>query len=333
MLLMNPAKVATCELCDVELPADASSCFCIHCVFVRMLEGTDSNAGLMAGAEPRPVARTFEGYQLMEELGRSATAVVFRAREISRDRIVALKVFPGGLLAGDEAMARFQAEAAGIARLDHPNILPIYDLGELAGQPYFTMRFLAGTNLAGRIGEFLSQPKRVAILVERIARAVHFAHGLGVLHSRLGAENILLDEEGEPFVTDFHLSEVGGRALPSDAGSVACLAPEQVREETIDARTDVYGLGTVLFQLLTGELPFQGDNNFELMRAVVEQRPRRLIPANEGLAAISLKCLSKDPDRRYATAEQLAADLADWCSGKAITAAVEDGMPELGPCG
>lgn len=326
---MNQEGAKKCKLCEEALPAAASGRFCTRCVFLRMLDGTNAEFG-KADSPSCTERRKFEDYEILEEISRSASAVVFKAREVSLDRIVALKVLPRGWGIAAEEMARVEAEAAVIARLDHSNILPIYDFGELALQPYLSMRFVVGASLAGRIGEFFGRPKRIGMLMEKIARAIQFAHEQGVLHLRLEPGNVLVGPEGEPFVTDFHAPEFGPGSLLAADAAVAHLAPEQVREESVDERTDVYSLGSVLFQLLTGEPPFAGGSTYDTLKAVVENSPRPLTPTDEGLAAISLKCLSKQRDRRYASAAQMADDLVNWRSGRPVVASGEALVSDTG---
>jgi WD40 repeat protein/serine/threonine protein kinase len=272
-------------------------------------------------------------FELLEELGRGGMAIVYRARQKSVARIVALKLLhPGRMLSADE-VERFQREAEIVARLEHPHIVPLYDAGEDRGQPWCAMKFVPGGSLAERISEFRSAPDRrlrfaaMAELVRNVALAIHHAHQRGVLHRDLKPSNILLDQEGLPMVTDFGLS----RALDCDSalthtgafiGSPAYTAPEQAASDgqDITVAADIYGVGAILYELLGGRPPFSGETPLETLRQVVEAPPiaphltDSSIPAD--LETICLKCLEKDPAKRYGTAQELSEDLSRFLRGE-----------------
>jgi WD40 repeat protein len=270
------------------------------------------------------------GYEDLSLLGRGGMGVVYKARDIHLNRYVALKMLTGGAFAAPSERERFSREAEAIAHLDHPNIVPVYEVGEATGIPYFSMKYYAGGSLAQHKCEPWSDPRTVARLVESTARAIHHAHQRGILHRDLKPSNILLDEDGRPHVADFGLAKrFDPGAGPSDvstvAGTPAYMAPEQAagRGELTTA-SDVYGLGVILYELLCGTPPFDGDSPLAVLRQLNEQTPPKLTNRNghvpRDLETIAFKCLEKDPHRRYESAQELADDLARWQSGKPILA-------------
>lgn len=271
------------------------------------------------------------GYEILGELGRGGMGVVFRARQLRPNREVALKMILAGRYASRRDLNRLQNEAEAIATLDHPNIVPVLDLGEHEGLPYFTMRLIAGGSLARRPSMFLDDPRAAARLVLVIAGAVHHAHQRGILHRDLKPANILLDDEGQPHVTDFGLakriqSDVDLTLPGSVLGSPAYMAPEQASGDLskITTATDVYGLGAILYTMLTGLPPLQNssaDDALDRLRNVDPPAPSRInsrVPRS--LETVCRKCLEKDPTRRYTSAADLAADLRRWLGGEPIAA-------------
>jgi WD40 repeat protein len=271
-------------------------------------------------------------YELIEVLGRGGMGVVWRARQRRLNREVALKMIPAGEFAGPEAVRRFLNEAEAVAQLEHPHIIPIYEIGEVARRHFFSMRLVVGCSLADRLAQLPRPelPDAVAILI-KVANAVHYAHQRGVLHRDLKPGNILLDAQGEPHVADFGLARrLEGESQLTLAGTIlgspAYMAPEQAagQPDRVTTAADVYSLGAILFELLTGRPPFRGDTPLETLRRAAEQdppRPRTLNPAvDHDLETISLKCLEKVPARRYASAEALAEDLERWRRREPITA-------------
>jgi hypothetical protein len=255
--------------------------------------------------------------------------VVYRARQISLNRVVAVKMILAGRLATAADVRRFRSEAEATANLDHPHIVPLYEIGEHEGQHYFSMRFVEGGSLDQRIKAEPLGAGGAARLLVTVARAVHYAHGRGVLHRDLKPSNILLDERGEASVTDFGLAKL----LAADdtvtspgaiSGTPSYMAPEQASGRTalVGTGTDVYGLGAILYELLTGRPPFRGETALETLKLVASEEPRRpraFDPTlDPDLEAICLRCLEKDPGRRYPSAESLAEDLERWLIGRAI---------------
>jgi serine/threonine protein kinase len=252
-------------------------------------------------------------FELLEEIAVGGMGVIFKARQRSLDRVVALKTIrPGALRAGDDAARRFRIEAEAVARLDHPSIVPIYEMGEHRGSPFLCLKLIEGVDLERHLDRLRPEPSTTARLMADVARAVHYAHQRGILHRDLKPSNILIDRRGRPHVTDFGLA----RSLGADSrmtqtgqilGTPSYMAPEQVSGPRGEVTTaaDVYGLGAVLYTLLGGRPPFQADTVYETLRLVREQEPAPLRPRSPGvdrdLEAICLKCLEKDPRRRYAS--------------------------------
>lgn len=276
------------------------------------------------------VPHSIPGFEILGELGRGGMGVVYKARDVHLNRTVALKTLFGGALSTPTQRDQFRREAEAIAHLDHPNIVPVYEVGEANGCPYFSMKFFAGGSLARRDRRPRDDFNKIARLVETTARAVHHAHQRGILHRDLKPSNILLDDEGGPHVADFGLAKrFDPQSGPSDvstiAGTPGYMAPEQaISGRDLTTATDVYGLGAILYELLSGRPPFEGDSPLALLRQLVEDSPPRLasfrpnVPRD--LETIAFKCLEKEPRRRYETAQELAEDLHRWQSGRPIRA-------------
>ena len=271
------------------------------------------------------------GYDILGVLGRGGMGVVYKARQRDANRTVALKMILAGTLASAADVQRFRSEAEAAARLDHPHIVPIYEVREHQGQPYFTLKFLDGGSLAQQRGRFVSEPKETARIVALIAQAVHHAHQRGILHRDLKPANVLLDAAGEPYITDFGLAKrLDGDSELTQSGAIlgspAYMAPEQAAGQTgaVTTLTDVYALGAILYELLTGRPPFQGATILETLKQAQEQEPapprQRNAGVDSGLEAICLKCLSRDPQQRYATAAALADDLERLRAGEPTAA-------------
>jgi WD40 repeat protein len=333
----------TCSKCGAKLLPDAPQQFCSACLLESALQDA---AEELPGEPPRGVShgpgrgglKDFGNYGLLEELGRGAQGVVYRARQKDLDRIVALKVVALGSWATQAHLKRFRLEAAAAARLEHPQIVPIYEVGERDGCCYFSMRLVEG----GRLDQLLARGplpgRRTAELLASLARTVHFAHQHGLLHRDIKPANVLLDAQGLPHLTDFGLAKLVEQQSTLTRtidvmGTPAYMSPEQAAGDTraLSTSTDVYGLGAVLYHMLTGSPPFAGGTTYETIRLVQETEPRlpKLLnpAADRELQTICLKCLRKEPAGRYGSAETLAEDLERWLRGEPIHAR-QVGTPE-----
>jgi eukaryotic-like serine/threonine-protein kinase len=302
--------------------------------------GRESSAGSPPTFEPR---QRVGDYEILEEIGRGGMGVVFRARQISLDRIVALKMILRGELASASDLTRFRGEAESAARLHHPNVTAVYEIGDHEGQPFFSMQFVEGTTLARRIAEGPLAAREAARLLLPVCRAIAEAHRNGLLHRDLKPSNILIDRKGHPYVSDFGLAKRVtadvSRAEGDDAhtlsvlthsgaivGTPGYMAPEQAAGNRGDVgrTTDVYGLGALLYATLTGRAPFQSASPVDTVLQVLEQDPlppRLLNPAVDAdLEMIALRCLQKPAELRYATADELADDLERFLANEPVAA-------------
>jgi TolB-like protein/tRNA A-37 threonylcarbamoyl transferase component Bud32/Tfp pilus assembly protein PilF len=342
--------IRICRKCGAKIFADAPEGLCPKCVLKAALGnfldspvaagddgGTDENEANAAATQTRKSTRAAQllgelgDYELLEEIGRGGQGVVFRARQRSLNRTVALKVISLGQWASKAHLKRFRLEAEAAARLEHPGIVPIHEVGERDGSCYFSMKFIQGGQL-DEVAKREPMPIRRAVeLIAKIARTVHYAHEHGILHRDIKPGNILLDQEGEPHLTDFGLarlveSESSVTQTLDVLGTPSYMAPEQAtgNNSAISSVTDVYGLGAVLYQLLTGQPPFAGGATYETIKLLLDTEPRqpRLLnpKIDRDLSTICLKCLEKDPKRRYPSALTLAEDLEHWLKHEPIRA-------------
>src|SRR5438874_9379339 len=352
-----------CPKCGAQIPPDAPEGGCPGCLLetglgllsdppvpggdpsaIASAKGDDGGCAenveantVAAARRSKKAARAAEmlgelgDYELVEEVGSGGQGVVFRARQKSLNRTVALKVISLGQWASKAHLKRFRREAEAAASLDHPNIVPIYEVGEREGACYFSMKFVEGGQLDEVVKRAPMSIRQAAELIAKVARTVHYAHEHGILHRDIKPGNILLDAKGEPLLTDFGLArlveaESTVTRTKEVMGTPSYMAPEQAvgNNAAVGSATDVYGLGAVLYQLLTGHPPFAGGATYETIKLLLDTEPRqpRLLnpKVDRELSTICLKCLEKDPKRRYSSALALAEDLEHWLKHEPILA-------------
>jgi len=325
--MTNASRV--CAECGATVFADAPQGVCSVCLFRTGLASLDNKDDQAFEPTVARMSKDFGDYELLEEIGRGGQGVVYRARQKSLNRIVALKVIGLAHWATEAHVKRFRLEAEAAASLNHPCIVPIYEVGERDGACYFSMGLVEGGQLDAVAKREPIPIRRAAELIAKLARTVSYAHEHGILHRDIKPGNILLDAKGEPHLTDFGLA----RLVETEStvtrtmevlGTPSYMAPEQAvgNNAGVTRATDIYGLGAVLYQLLTGHPPFAGGTTFETVRLVLDTEPRqpRLLnpKVDRDLATICLKCLDKDPQRRYSSALALAEDLERWLKHEPI---------------
>jgi tetratricopeptide (TPR) repeat protein len=328
---MNRTRATLSQACaHCHRPLDLSTVGCpdaLECPACGAALPADSGAS----ASDAPAPKALGKYVLLDELGSGNFGIVYRARDTELDRIVAIKVLRPAHRESPGSVYRFRREARAVAQLEHPQIVPIYEFDREGTTCYLVYAFVPGTTLAARLAAGRLSFRQTAALVARVALALDYAHRQGVIHRDVKPANILLDENGQPHLTDFGLArrESGEITLTLDGeplGTPAYMSPEQARGEAhrVDGRSDLCSLGAVLYQMLTGALPFRGDNWPAILKQLLSeepQPPRRLdaeIPRD--LETICLRCLEKEPSRRYATAGAMAEDLERFSNGEPILA-------------
>src|SRR3954463_6881237 len=275
--------------------------------------------------------RVFGKFELLEEIARGGMGIVYKARQSTPVRTVALKMILAGQLASDADVGRFYAEAQAVATLDHANIVPVFEVGNCEGQHYFSMGYVEGESLSERLARGPLMAREAAAIIRDVAGAVHYAHQRGIIHRDLKPANILVDQDGRVRVTDFGLArrqtdETRLTHTGQLLGTPNFMPPEQIagRAEDIGPAADVYSLGATLYAILTGRPPFQAASMAGTLRQVAEQEPVALRQLDVGiprdLETIALKCLEKSPSRRYVTAQSLADDLERFLTDRAIVA-------------
>lgn len=330
-------KLPTCPGCGAEIPSDAPRGYCLKCLFQLGTAEADSLAPAMECGPPlsTPLLRSFGDYELLEEIARGGMGIVYKARQKSLDRIVAVKMLLFGGQSSKEMAQRFRAEAAAAASLQHPNIVAIHEVNAHEGQPFFVMDFVKGQTLATLNRECESRHlgwiHRAVRYVKIVAEAIHYAHEQGILHRDLKPSNVLIDLFDQPRVTDFglakHLHRDSELTLTGQVlGSPNYMPPEQAtaKRGLLGRRGDVYSIGAILYDLLTGRAPFIGETLTDTLQDVVNTEPispRLLNPSvPPDLETLCLKCLEKEPSRRYSTAQALADDLDLFLRGEPVRA-------------
>jgi zinc protease len=348
----------TCPDCGTMLPPDAPMGVCPKCLLKVGIDHSDKNTAnewtLLTGSQPQADSPTipptkhnsgvrasapeigtqvryFGDYELLSEIARGGMGVVYKARQVRLNRVVALKMILAGQLAGAAEVQRFHTEAESAAQLDHPGIVPIFEVGEYDGHHFFSMGFVDGDSLAKRIADAPLAPREAAGLVQKVSDAIQFAHDHGVIHRDLKPANVLLDKDGQPRVTDFGVAKkVKGDSNLTGAGQVlgtpSYMPPEQAAGRVSELRetADVYSLGAILYELLTGRPPFRAETPLDTLMQVLEMEPvhpRLLNPrVPRDIETICLKCLEKDPRRRYDSAQKLSDELQRFLRGEPIHA-------------
>lgn len=300
-------------------------------------------AGLEQHTSDSSLVHPFGDFELIEEIARGGMGVVYKARQISLDRILVVKMIHGGLFANKDSIQRFQYEARAASKLSHPNIVPIYDIGEFEGQHYFTMKYISGGTLADRMeayGLYMVSPntvvyaqrqERLVKMMITLAQAVHYAHQYGIIHRDLKPGNILLDDHGEPHVADFSLAKVvdegyGLTMTGNILGTPGFMSPEQAKGNSrkVTTATDIYGLGAVMYVLLTGRVPFEGHSPSDVLLKIQSEspiKPAQVVSSiHPDLETICLHCLEKQEHQRYDSARELADELGRFLKGEPIRA-------------
>jgi serine/threonine-protein kinase len=310
--------------------------YCLNCVLQQGLECDGENAGewdqVLDEVNVRGAEWRIGNYQILQEIGRGGMGVIYRARQRNSQKIIALKRILSIHADSRDKLERFRVEAVTMARLRHPNILPIYQLGETEdGLPFFTMKHASGGTLLGAPRSIRQDPRKIVRMMVKVSRAMHYAHREGVLHRDLKPGNILLDEHNEPLVSDFGLAKSLDASLEltrtlTSFGTPGFIAPEQAHGPAKDltAAADIYSIGAVLFYLLTGRAPFVGENALAVIKEAADKpapKLRALAPElDRDLEVVCAKCLEREPEARYSSAGDLADDLERWLEGRPIVA-------------
>jgi len=330
-----------CPRCHSALAGDAPGALCPNCLMQLALEPSTDSFTQVQEAETlnlrNPLTsrvfpearRIFGDYELLHEIARGGMGIVFKARQLSLNRIVALKLMLPGLLSSEAELRRFRAEAEAVAQLQHPNIVAVHEVGELDGQQYFSMDYVEGESLAVKIKDHPLPAATAVMYVKTVAEAIHYAHEQGILHRDLKPSNVLTDKSGQPRVTDFGLakrieSDLGLTATGVVLGTPSYMPPEQAegKNNQLSPASDVYSLGAMLYELLIGRPPFQAATPLDTVLLALNSGPappRLLNPTiSRDLETICLKCLEKDARKRYLTAQDLSDDLGRYLTREPI---------------
>ena len=349
---MKSSAPDSCPDCGTPIPQDDTNGLCPRCLLANGLssetggldetiapESSDASsidqtelsgsAEITGEQDANEFGTRIDGYELIDEIARGGMGIVFKARDQKLNRVIALKMILSGQFASDNDVRRFYQEAESAAALDHPGIVPIYEIGNSDGNHFFAMKLIEGGSLADIVEELQGDTRRAVELISKVARAVHYAHQRGILHRDLKPANILIDADGSPVVTDLGLAkDVSGDSDLTHTGAImgtpAYMPPEQASgEKQITTAADIYAIGAILYELLTGRTPHSGNSSLDVIRKVLDQeieRPREInAKVNRGLELICMHCLQRDPNARYSSAGALADDLESWLDGRPIS--------------
>ncbi|MDE0736186.1 MAG: serine/threonine protein kinase [Pirellulaceae bacterium] len=341
---LTTAQFNSCPRCKEELPADAPAGICPKCLLAAGMENFEGGetvnhmeASTLQPGPPQSVisleelGSDFGDYELLEELGRGGMGVVYRAHQKSLNREVAIKMLLAGTLADEQAIERFYVEAQAVGQLRHPNIVRVFEVSKHRGHHFFSMEYIHGQSLDELAHNRPLAAREAVAYVKTIAEAIHCAHEAGIIHRDLKPSNILTDAMAQPLIMDFGLAkrtedESGITSTGKIMGTPSYMPPEQIRagEQAIGPACDIYALGAILYELLTGRPPFRGESSMDILMQVLEKdpvAPSVLAPALDAdLETITLKCLEKDPAQRYSSAQELADELGRHLRGMAIEA-------------
>nr|WRX36747.1 hypothetical protein [uncultured bacterium] len=331
---------ASCENCQTKIPIETTGGLCPSCLLAVAIETGrlkaadaetyDSSVDVGQVVDHAIGSTSLGDYELLEEIARGGMGVVYKARHAKLNRVAAVKMILGGQFSSADVLQRFYIEAEAAARLDHPGIVPVYDIGESNGQPFFAMKYVEGGSLSDKMPELRADSKLACRMLADVARAVHHAHQRGILHRDLKPANILIDEAGNPLVTDLGLakSTSGNDSNLTKTGAIlgtpGYMPPEQAAgEESVTMAADVYSLGAILYETMTGRPPHQGSTAIETVMNVLNDtpvEPRKLNPkVAPELELICLKCIERNPDARYTSAAAVASDLESWLADEPIS--------------
>ncbi len=335
------SSTSFCPQCGTRIPLHDTSGLCPKCLLAEGMSGsTNADVATLAldrsGSSIANESSVANGsglkigdYEVLEEIARGGMGVVYRARQLSLNRVVALKMILSGRFASESDVRRFRHEAESAAKLDHVGIVPIYEVGEHEGHHYFSMKLVEGGTLVEMLPSLRGKPQEAAALIIKVARAVHHAHQRGVLHRDLKPANILLDQQGHPLVSDLGLA----KNIQADSditrtgaivGTPAYMAPEQASpKKEITTAADIYSLGAILYEALAGRPPHQSSSPIEMLRQLREEKvtPLRALDRSipRTLELICQHCLEREPNQRYSSAAALSDDLQHWLDGEPVS--------------
>ena len=330
---------AICENCQTRIPIDATGGLCPGCLLAGVietgrLEAADAETYVssadVSGVEDAVGSTSFGNFDSLEEIARGGMGVVYKAQHRHLNRPVALKMILAGQFASEQDIQRFQREAEAAAKLDHPSIVPIHEIGQIGNHHYFSMKLVEGGSLASELSRLRADVRQCIEMLVKVARAVHYAHQRGILHRDLKPANILLDEHDQPMVTDLGLArelDSTDRSITQTGavvGTPAYMPPEQAAgDKDVTTSADIYALGAIMYELLTGQPPHSGETPMSVLMKVMNEEPKspRSIDnkIDRTLEVVCLKCLERDPAKRYTSAAALADDLENWLAGRPVS--------------